>query len=282
MNTLELHAVSMQDHWDDLVAVAMLGTDRRNPPDAPEPIADVVDDTVRERPSDRMLAQVAATVAARRAGVMPGPPTRTLVPPSTDERPTIAPAAAERWYHVTTSWPVLEDEWLLAVVVGGWRLPPELVPDVLVRYRNDPVRRARAVVGCGPLANWLVELLPELSGSQGVPGVPGDGGGRPARPDLEETLGELPELPIPSDLVVLLGATGPEISAALATAIENGDLVHAHRSVLINLLARVRPDVLADVERALGAIAPTSPGFALASVLADLAGTRRRMLDELT
>ena len=63
MNTA---AISMQDHWDELVAVAMLGTDRRNPPDAPEPIADVVDDTVRERPSDRMLAQVAATVTARR------------------------------------------------------------------------------------------------------------------------------------------------------------------------------------------------------------------------
>ena len=265
MNTA---AISMQDHWDQLVAVAMLGTDRRNPPDAPEPIADVVDDTVRERPSERMLAQVAATVTARRAGVMPGPPMRTLFPPPADERPRIADAAVERWYHVTTSWPVLEDEWLVVVVSGGRRLPPDLVPDVLVRYRTDPVRRAQAVLACGRLANWLVELLPELSGSEGTPVD-------------EDALGGLPDLPIPSDLVMLLGATGPEIGSVLSAAIEAGDLVHAHRSVLINLLARVRPDVLADVERALGAIAPTSPGFALASVLADLAGTRRRMLDEL-
>ena len=261
----------MLDHWDELVAVAMLGTDRRNPPDAPEAIADIVDDTVRERPSERMLAQVAAMVAARRAGVLPGSPLPALVPPPVDDRPAIVPAAVERWYHVTTSWPVLEDEWMLEVISGGRRLPPELVPDVLVRHRTDPGRRARALVACGPVANWLVELVPELSGRDSGAVVPVD----------DEALGELPELPIPTDLAVLLGATGPEVAAVLGTALAGGDLVHAHRAVLVNLLARVRRDALADIERALAAIAPTSSGFALASVLADLAGTRRRMLDEL-
>ncbi len=61
------------DHWRELVAVAMLGTDRRNPPEPTGVIADLVDDTVRSTPSERMLAQVAATVAVRRAGVLPGP-----------------------------------------------------------------------------------------------------------------------------------------------------------------------------------------------------------------
>lgn len=262
-------AHSMLEHWDDLVAVAMLGTDRRIPPDAPEPIADIVDDTVRERPSERMLAQVAAMVAARRAGVLPGAPMRRLVPAPVDDRPIIVPAAVERWFHVTTSWPVLEDEWMLELIRSGRRLPPELVPDVLQRHRNDVVRRTRAVVACGPIADWLVELVPELAG-------------RADGPVDVEALGELPDLPIPADLAVLLGATGPEASASLVGAIADGDLVHAHRAVLVNLLARIRRESLADIERGLAAIGPSSPAFALASVLADLAGTRRRMLDELS
>ena len=45
--------------WDELVAVAMLGTDRRNPPQPAGVIADLVDDTVRSTPSEGMLAQVA-------------------------------------------------------------------------------------------------------------------------------------------------------------------------------------------------------------------------------
>jgi hypothetical protein len=236
---------------------------------APEPIADIVDDTVRERPSERMLAQVAAMVAARRAGVLPGAPVATLVPPPVDDRRTIVPAAVERWYHLTTSWPVLEDEWMLELIGGGWRLPPELVPDVLQRHRNDPLRRARALVASGPVANWLVELLPELSGRAG------------ASVD-DEALGELPELPIPPELAELFDAPGAEAARSLTTRIVDGDLVHAHRSVLVNLLARIRRDSLADIERDLDAVASTSAGFALASVLADLAGTRRRMLDELS
>jgi hypothetical protein len=58
--------------------------------------------------------------------------------------------------------------------------------------------------------------------------------------------------------------------------------VHAHRAVLINLVARLRPDGLAAVAAALDAIDGGSIGFPLASVLADLAHTRRRMLDELS
>ncbi|MGB0114967.1 MAG: hypothetical protein WBP59_17235 [Ilumatobacteraceae bacterium] len=261
---------TMQDHWAELVAVAMLGTDRRNPPDAPDPIADIVDDTVRDRSSDRMLAQVAAAVAARRAGVLPGAPARPLAPPDPDERRTVVPAAVERWFHITTAWPVLEDEWMLTVVTNGWRLPPELVPDVLARHRKDPVRRARAMAACGPLATWLVGHVPALATR-----------GRSVAVDLE-SVGEVPDLPIPGELVSLLGADGVAAGHRLATSIDRGELVHAHRAVLINLVARVRPDGLAEIERALGGVGETSIGHALASVLADLATTRRQMLDELS
>jgi len=52
--------------------------------------------------------------------------------------------------------------------------------------------------------------------------------------------------------------------------------------VLINLVARMRADSLGAVGTALEAIDGSSPGYGLASVVADLARTRERMLDELS
>ena len=263
---------TVDEAWSQLVAVAMLGTDRRNPPEPVGVIADLVDDTVRATPSERMLAQVAATVAVRRAGVVPGPALAPLAGPDPDDRPVCVPAAADRWHHVIASWPVLEDEWVLTVIRNGWRVPPELAPTMLVRHRSDPVRRARAELACGPLASWLVGHLPDLAARGTASSAPD--------PRAEE-IAELPVLPIPPDLEPMLFADGEQVARQLAGAIDSGALVHAHRAVLVNLVARMRPDSLPAVVAALDAIDGSSIGFPLASVLADLARTRDRMLDEL-
>ena len=97
-----------------------------------------------------------------------------------------------------------------------------------------------------------------------------------------ESLGELPDLPIATGLVGLLTAPGPESGAALAELIRSGELGAPHRAVVVNLLARVRPDALASIAASLESIDQAAPGYGLASVLADLAITRHRMLDELT
>jgi hypothetical protein len=265
--------VTVAEQWRELVSVAMLGTDRRNPPEPDGLIADLVADAMRATPSERMLAQVAATVAVRRAGVLPGPPRPPIAGPDVDDRPICVPAAADRWHHLISSWPVLEDEWTLTLITNGWRVPPELVPELLGRHRADPIRRARAELACGPLAGWLVGHLPELA----APGAAS------AHPDPSaDDIAELPALPIPTDLEPLLTAGGDVVVRQLAGAIDSGALVHAHRAVLINLIARMRPDGLEDVAAALGAIDGRSIGFPLASVLADLARSRRRMLDELS
>jgi len=265
-------AVDLLASWDELVAVAMLGTDRRNPPEPTGVIADVVDDTVRSSPSERMLAQVAATVAVRRAGVLPGPARPPVAGPDVDDRPVCVPAAAERWHHVVSSWHVLEDEWMLTLLANGWRVPPDLVPELLTRHRSDPIRRARAELACGPLAGWLVGHLPELAAR----------GAANTQPDPSaDDIAELPLLPIPPDLEPLLFADGELVARQLAAAIDSGTLVHAHRAVLVNLVARMSADSLGAVATALEAIDGNSIGFPLASVLADLARTRQRMLDEL-
>ena len=262
--------VTMADHWRELVTTAMLGTDRRDPPPAIGPLADLVADALRPAPSERMLAQVAACTAIRRAGVLPGPPVTRLQGPDVDDRPICVPAAVERWHHITVSWPVLEDEWMLTLIVNGWRVAPELVPLILQRHRGDPVRRARAEVACGSLAGWLVGHVPELAA-------------RTTRATVSpESLGELPELPIAPGLVPLLAAPGSETAGALADLIGTGELGASHRAVVVNLLARVRPDALVPIASALGSIGQAAPGYGLASVLADLATTRHRMLDEVS
>ena len=264
--------MTLAEHWSELVAVAMLGTDRRNPPEPTGVIADLVDDTVRSTPSERMLAQVAATVAVRRAGVLPGPSRPPVAGPDVDDRPVCVPVAADRWHHVVSSWPVLEDEWMLTLLVNGWRVPPDLVPELLARHRGDPIRRARGELACGPLAGWLVGHLPELAAR----------GAASSQPDPSaDDIAELPPLPIPPDLEPLLLADGEQVARQLVRAIDSGTLVHAHRAVLINLVARMRADALGAVSSALDAVDGSSIGFALASVLADLARTRERMLDEL-
>jgi hypothetical protein len=259
----------MADHWRELVTTAMLGTDRRDPPLAIGPLADVVADALRSAPSERMLAQVAACTAIRRAGVLPGSPVARLQGPDVDDRPICVPAAVDRWHHIIVSWPVLEDEWMLTLIVNGWRVAPELVPAMLQRHRADPVRRARAEVACGSLASWLVRHLPELEARSTRAAI------------APELLGELPDLPISPALAGLLTAPGPESAAALAGLIGTGELGAPHRAVVVNLLARVRPDALVSIAASMGSIGQMAPGHGLASVLADLAITRHRMLDEL-
>ena len=152
-------------------------------------------------------------VAVRRAGVLPGPPRLPVDGPGVDDRPVCVPAAAERWHHVVSSWPVLEDEWMLTVISNGWRVPADLVPELLTRHRTDPIRRARAELACGPLAGWLVGHLPELA-ARGATGAHPD-------PSADE-IAELPPLPIPPDLEPLLDAEGDVVAAQLAGAIDAG------------------------------------------------------------
>lgn len=265
----DVHPETVEEHWRSLVTTALLGSDRRDPPDPIEPLAELVADTARAAPSERLLAHVAACAAVRRAGVLPGPVLDPLAAPDLDDRPPCGPEAVDRWHHVTVSWPVLEDEWTLTLIEQGWRLAPELVPDALARHRADAVRHARVRVAGGPLADWTIEHLPDLACSR-----------KSAVVD-PEALAELPDLPIPAELAAHLTSTGAEAGGVIGAGLEHGELGPPHRGVLVNLVARMAPTALGDFADVLGAVDPYSAGAGLASVLGDLATTRRRMRDEL-
>lgn len=257
-------------YWSDLVTVALLGTDRRDPPEAPDGLlADLIDDTVRESRSQRMLAAVSAGAAARRAGFAAGQPCARLAPPEPDPRPACTAVAAATWRYIVAEWPVLEDEWVLTVIERGMRLPADVVVALLIRHRTDATRLARAAVAAGPVARWVIEHVPEVAPRTS------------ARVDADALM-SVPPLAVPPELAELLVADAHTFSSALGSAFQSGRFGAAHRAVLVNLVARCRPEVLDETSSALGALDPMSPSAGLALSLADLARTRRRMLRQLT
>jgi hypothetical protein len=86
---------------------------------------------------------------------------------------------------------------------------------------------------------------------------------------------------VPPELAELLSADAHTFASTLGSAFNAGRFGAAHRAVLVNLLARCRPEVLDDAAVALAAVDPMWPSAGLALALADLARTRSRMLAEL-
>jgi hypothetical protein len=259
----------IEQYWREMVTVALLGTDRRDPPTPPVGgLADLAADDPQPTPSQRLLQQVAACTVVRRAGVVAGPPVATVAPPAADDRPVTPPSATLTWRRVVGDWPVLEDEWVLAVIRTGHRLAPDVVPPLLGRHRTDATRHARALLAAGPLGVWMIDWSPRLACSS------------KQRP-VAELLAELPELPIVPELLPLLGAPPAQVARVLAGGLADGSLGSAHRAVLVNLLARVQPASLPAIAQALDRVNPSSPSIGVAFALSDLAHLRHHMLTEL-
>ncbi len=255
---------TLGEYWVDLVTVALLGTDRRDPPRPPTgPIADLVADSVRPDGAARMLAAVAAVAAARRAAFVPLAAADALAAPEHDDRPWCSPAAVTTWRLVADEWPVLEDEWVLTLIQQGLRLPPDALVGLLRRHRGDAVRQARVAIAGGSLTQWIVEHMPTPAATTG-------------RTVAAETVASLPELPVSPEFAGLLVADAHTFVAGLVPGFAAGIYGAPHRAVLVNLVARCRPAVLLDAADALDR---THVGQALA--LADLARLRHRMLTEL-
>lgn len=262
--------MTLVQYWAEVVTVALLGTDRREPPTAPAGgLADLAADHPRSTPSERLLQQVAACTVVRRAGLLPGAPVALVAPPAPDERPVTPPSATATWRRLVADWPVLEDEWLLAVVAAGRRLAPELVPLVLARHRTDAVRHERALLAAGPLGPWMIGWSPRLACT----------GKRPA--GIEHAVAALPELPLVPELQPLLAAPPAEVAGLVGPGLAEARFGAGHRAVLVNFVARVAPASLPALVSALARVDPVSPSIGLAYALTDLAALRHHMLTEL-
>ena len=256
--------MSVEGVWRDLVTVALLGTDRREPPELPAgPLADAVADAMPPSPASRLLAEVGVVTAARRAAFLPLPPAPSLQPPTGDQRPWCSPAAVRTWREIIAEWPVLEDEWVLSVIQSGQRVPPDVLVELLQRHRTDPIRWARAALAGGPLASWITEHVPNLAASS-------------KREPSVETVTTLPDLAMPPEFAELLALDAHTFVGRLLPGFESLQFGASHKAVLVNLLARCRPAVLLDTARELQRV-----GYGLAFAMSDLCRLRHRMLTQL-
>jgi hypothetical protein len=261
--------MTIDDYWREMVTVALLGTDRRDPSDPPTgALSDLAADDPQPTASQRLLQQVAGCTVAKRAGMLPGAGATLIAPPADDLRPITPPAATATWHRVVDEWPVLEDEWVMAVIHAGWRLAPELVVPVLARSRTDATRHARALVAAGALGQWMVEWSPRLACTS-------------KKPAVMEAIGELPELAIVPELQPVLLGSPVQAARTIAGGLSSGAFGVSHRAVLINVVARIQPASLPALAEAIGHIDPSQPTIGLAFALADLARLRHQMLTEL-
>ncbi len=249
------------DYWDQLVGVALLGTDRTAVP-APPPgvLGDLHADVPPDSAPAALVQQVAATVALRRAAVLPARPQQPIPPPDPDLRPFTPPAAGLTFHAIAAQWPVLLPEWVGAVVGGGWRLAPDLVVPVLQVVRRQPHLAGPARQATGPLGDWLIEHWPSLAVAP-----------KPA-PDA---------IPLTPEVDQLLGAPAERVVHVVVRQIATMAWGPAHRAVLIHFVTQLPRATLGALAPALAGLAEHQPGLALARTLAELAGLRDTALSQL-
>ncbi|MBI0297387.1 hypothetical protein JBE04_23705 [Streptomyces sp. PRKS01-29] len=186
--------------WDDLVAAALLGTERRTPPVAPRPGQDA--------PSALLDAAALSTVR-RRAGLRPAPARPGPGRAPEDPRPTLPAAARSRLALLladrsapgrggSRSAPDLAEllpQWLAMANHHGYRVPDALLPALLDAARARTDLRAEALTLGGPRALWLARLNPDwkfaLRGAAGRAAAPlPEPSGAAAAPEEEQRLWE--------------------------------------------------------------------------------------------
>jgi Family of unknown function (DUF5691) len=167
--------------WDELVASALLGTDRRTPDFRVLPssvrdrLADRIPASDAERSTDpaaegdgqrdvavALLDAAALMTAYRRAG---RPAVRELAPVAAapvDHRPLPREAAIRRLAMILDgSHASVLPEWLRAVHDRGYRVPPEHLPALADLARTRPQLRPDVAAVAGPRASWLAGMNPE-------------------------------------------------------------------------------------------------------------------------
>ncbi|MEV8060935.1 DUF5691 domain-containing protein [Streptomyces antimycoticus] len=186
--------------WDDLVAAALLGTERRTSPVAPRPGQDV--------PSALLDAAALSTVR-RRAGLRPAPARPGPGRAPEDPRPALPTAARSRLAMLLAdrsapgrggprSAPDLAEllpQWLALANHHGYRVPDALLPALLDAARARTDLRPEALTLGGPRALWLARLNPDwkfaLRGTAGrAPTALPEASGAAPGPEDEQRLWE--------------------------------------------------------------------------------------------
>ncbi|MCX4586475.1 DUF5691 domain-containing protein [Streptomyces sp. NBC_01481] len=170
--------------WEELVTAALLGTDRRTPPDA-------VLTPGKDAPAALLDAAALHTVR-RRAGLLPAPAADRPEPAPHDARPRLPVAARRRLAQLLAdrsapshaggrrgTAPDLTEllpQWLAAANEHGYQAPPSLLPALLDAARARTDLRPHVLTFAGSRGLWLARLNPEwkfaLRGASGSAVLP--------------------------------------------------------------------------------------------------------------
>lgn len=151
--------------WADLVASALVGTDRRAPtlPSAGGALGDLLGRlTPGDDPAGSLLGAAGAVAAYQRAGWLP--PIREVqpfIPCPPDDLPTCSTHAGrylEQMLAGTHSNAL--PEWLAALATQGRAVPIARLPDLLERGRNEESLRPLITAVLGVRGRWLASLNP--------------------------------------------------------------------------------------------------------------------------
>lgn len=150
--------------WEDLVAAALLGTERR-----PFPAPGGLD------PATALLDAAAVRTVERRAGLRPAPARPLPSPAPADARRPLPPAARRRLSTLLAdrtaggggrrgTAPALAEllpQWLTAANRHAYRAPDDLLPGLLDAARARSDLRSGVLAFAGPRARWLAGLNPD-------------------------------------------------------------------------------------------------------------------------
>ncbi|MGV9562053.1 DUF5691 domain-containing protein [Streptomyces sp. NPDC003480] len=192
--------------WEELVTVALLGTDRRTPSWA----------SGRKAPT-ALLDLAAVETVRRRAGLRPAAAGPRPEPAAPDPRPPLPPPAARRLALLLSDRPgtgsggrrgtapdlmELLPQWLALANARGFAPPPEALPALLDSARGRTDLRPAVLAFAGPRALWLARLNPDWRFA--LRSAPG--GGSPLPPEDPEMVQRLWQQGLFAERVALLGA----------------------------------------------------------------------------
>jgi len=151
--------------WEELLSTALVGTERRPVPELP---GEGALGAALGR-TGGVLDAAAVLTAYRRAGARPVTGIDTPEPAPAETQPVVSPLAAQRigWLlsgdgsRTESERTALVDEWLTLAAARGYRVPPELLPDLLdAGRRRASLRPLLAAVG-GRRGEWLAGCRPD-------------------------------------------------------------------------------------------------------------------------
>jgi len=158
--------------WPELVSVALLGTQRREPPVLADPaLAGLVgeggaSDTSAE---DRLLSAAGSLAVIRRAGRLARPAPPLPEPAPAEARPACGPAAASRLALLLDDHRALLSEWLRVLGRRGLRVPAERLPDLLEAATANQALRGEVEAVLGARGRWLAAQAPRWGWAASLP-----------------------------------------------------------------------------------------------------------------